>query len=77
MNKKPENQELELLPDLLLQRECGRRRFQSKRENFADINLIVRRKTHKCQSVPVVVPIQIDTTPSLNYRAANRESTTM
>ena len=31
-------------------------------------------KKHKHQSVPVVFLIQIDTTPYLNYRAANRES---
>ena len=36
-----------------------------------------QKNTHKCQSVPVIVPIQIDTTPSLNSSAANRKSTKM
>ena len=38
---------------------------------------MIRRKNHKCQSVPVVILIQIDTTPSINPRASNSESTKM
>ena len=57
MNNKPKNQNLELLPEIILQRERGPGRFRSERSNYADINLILRRKTHKRQSLPVVVPI--------------------
>ena len=77
MNKNPEKQNLELSLDLLLQIERGPGRCRSERENYADINLIVRRKNHKHQSVPVVVPNKIDSTTSLNSRAANRKSTNM
>ena len=37
----------------------------------------MQKKTHKRQSVPVVVPIKIDTNPSLNYGGANSKSTKM
>ena len=77
MNKNMEKQELELTPELLLQREREPGRCRSKRANYADINLIVRRETHKRQSVLVVVPIQIDTNPSLNNRAVNRKNNNM
>ena len=68
---------MKLFPEILLQREHGPGRCQSERANYADINLIVGRNNHKHQSVPDVVPIEIDTTPSLNSRAVNRKSTKM
>ena len=34
-------------------------------------------KNHKRQSVPVIVPNQIDTTPYLNSRVSNKNSTKM
>ena len=55
----------------------GLGRFRRKRANYADINLIVRRKNHKRQSVPVVVPIKIDTTPSFSSPISNRKITKM
>ena len=36
-----------------------------------------QKKTHERQSIPVVVPIQIETNPSINIREANRKITNM
>ena len=36
-----------------------------------------QKKNHKRQVFPVVVPIKIDTTPSLNFCESNRKSTKM
>ena len=77
MKNNPEKQELELLPELLLQGERGPGICQIKRASYANINLIVRRKNHRRPSVPVVVTIQIDTTNYLNYHADNRKSTNL
>ena len=77
MNNKPKNHDLELLPEIILQRDCGPGRCRSERSNYADINLILRRKTHKRQSLPAVVPIQIDSNPSRNSCLGNRKITKM
>ena len=37
----------------------------------------MQRKTHKRQSIPIVVPIQIETTPYISSCEANRKITNM
>ena len=77
MNKKPKNQDLELLTELLLQGERGPGIWKSEREKYADINIIVHKNNNKRQSVPVVVPNKIETTPSLNSCEVNSKITKM